>query len=401
MIPDFSWLEKVEDIPAVYIHIPFCHSICPFCNFSVIQNRSDLLDSYLEALLRELKLFKKTLSGLKYPVKSVYFGGGTPSIFGTSRLNTLKSEVESIFPHNGDTHWSIELNPEDCTQQLADGLSASGFNRISLGVQSFSDNHLKVLERNHSAQQSHQALDNIREAGITNINLDLMFGYPELSIDDLHRDLQQFLHYSPKHLSAYSLNIEPGSQWFKQEQKKNWLNASEALIKEQYEFIQQELDDAGIHQYEISNYALDGYESRQNILNWTGRNYLGMGLSAHSMIADRRWSNPVRWFDYSSRLKALKFPAREIEALTGNQIRDEFLMTRLRMNQGISLVEFKSLFNIDLSDFIQENLKVLIDHQFIKLKENQLFCTQKGLLIADEVTLKIVSSLDYKQIMNS
>ncbi|MBU2648843.1 radical SAM family heme chaperone HemW [bacterium] len=377
-------------IHALYLHIPFCHKICPFCSFAVCRDNPAKHAAYFELVKKEFDLLPPLdLSR----IESIYFGGGTPSRL---PLKTLTDWVEWLRKTVGvgvQTQWSIEANPEDLSPDYANGLARLGFKRISLGVQSFQGQGLESLRRQHTPEDSRQAVANIHQAGIQDLNLDLMFGYPDQGIEDLEADLAAFKECHPTHISAYCLNIEQRTPLFRQPQWQQWQDANEALIAEMYQRIVTFLARQGYRQYEISNFALDGYQSLQNLVNWGGQDYLGLGMGAHSLVSSQRWGNHRRWVDYRKALQSDHLPRQYQETLDLTQKRDERLMLTLRQTKGLDLSEFESCFDVNVSAVWGSKLDQLKTAGLVKLDQQRMQLTLPGMLLADEITAVLAAML--------
>ncbi|MGK0289104.1 MAG: oxygen-independent coproporphyrinogen-3 oxidase [bacterium] len=379
------------DIPALYIHIPFCQKVCPFCAFAVLKDKTEKHIPYIQALKKEISLYQQQQIIQQQTVQSVYFGGGTPSCLSIPEVQEILTSIKQAFQFKEDTQWSIEINPEDAQLSYLQELKGLGFNRVSLGIQSFHDASLKNLGRVHNAKTAHHAVENIQKAGFSNFNLDFMFGHLGQSFQDLKKDFQTFLDYSPTHLSTYCLNIEEKTQLAKKQEWSLWQEDHEALISEMYVWIIESLKEHQIFQYEVSNFAKKGYESQQNLFNWNGKNYLGLGAGAHSFLRPQRWSNERQLKKYQESIAQQHFPRDFEESLTIEQMEDEFLMVQLRRIEGVYWNGFQN--QQKAKQKLSKKISQLEKMEWIKQNSESFSLTSKGLLLADEIAVDLASCL--------
>ncbi len=309
---------------SLYLHIPFCMKKCPYCDFYSLPAESGAMDAYAAALQERLRDWGERLSRPK--VHTVYFGGGTPSRFGAARLRIVLEAARSSFEIVPEAEITAEANPADVTADFARALCAAGVNRVSLGVQSGNDGELSVLGRRHTARGAAEAVGRLREAGVRNLSLDLMLGLPGSGADTLQRSLEFLTSLSPEHISAYLLKIEPGTPFAARAETLALPEDDDAA--EQYLLAVRFLAAHGYAQYEISNFARPGFESRHNLQYWRSGEYLGLGPSAHSFLSGRRFF----------------FPRSLASFLQGNAPQDdgaggdfsEYAMLALRLSEGLS-----------------------------------------------------------------
>jgi len=381
-------------VAALYLHIPFCKKICPFCSFAVRPDHPQKHASYFELIQKEFDLVCQTCTLDFSDLGSIYFGGGTPSRLLLTELEEWVVWLNRSVRTAQQAEWSIEINPEDMSPDYATGLVGLGFNRVSLGVQSFSEEGLNRIGRQHTPDKSRQAIYQLQEAGITNLNLDLIFGYPGQTLDHLEADLAELVQWDPPHISAYCLTIEKRTPIFRKPDWQKWQDDHEERIVSMYHLIVNFLSGRGYRQYEISNFAKKGYQSRQNLCNWNGKNYLGLGMGAHSLIFPFRWGNQRRWVDYKKALLADHLPREFDELLDRFQIRDELLMMSLRQKKGLNLVGFESNHAPDLMSVWGGKLEQLIAAGLADVSQGRLRLTTAGMLLADELTSDLAVLLD-------
>lgn len=379
------------EIPALYVHIPFCRSVCPFCSFAVMKDNPDRHHPYLQWLTTEQKLVLD-----EYPLKfskidSVYLGGGTPSLLGIFELETLVEYLNTNFNFPKEFEFTIEVNPDDITESYVSSLVELGFNRVSIGIQSFNDDHLISLKRQHNSLQGHRALNLLKKAGLTNINLDLMFGYPGQTLNSLEEDARTALQYDLQHISIYSLTLEPKTRFYRNPQIKKWIEENEDLISNMYFRVIDLLAEKGFHQYEVSNFCLPGFESKQNLAYWERRNYLGLGVGAHSHCFPYRWSNVRRLKEYKAGLIQQNSVIENSEFIDSTKKRDESLMLGLRTIHGIDIKRFSEEHQIVLGGQWVKNVSLLKEKGFLTDSETQIQLTPKGMLIADEISVMLAA----------
>ncbi len=381
-------------IHALYLHIPFCHKICPFCSFAVRPDHHEKHAPYFELVKKEFELLKQEFDLDFSKVRSIYFGGGTPSRLSLVDLEEWVVWLAEVTGAGIQAQWSIEVNPEDMSSSYANGLVEMGFNRISLGIQSFSEECLKKLQRHHTPEDCRHAIHNILEADISDFNLDLMFGYPDQSLGQLQADLAELVRLKPTHISAYCLNIEEKTPLAKRPEWQKWQDTNEQEIATMFSCIVDFLADHGYRQYEISNFAKKGYQSRQNLINWNGKNYLGLGMGAHSLLDQQRWGNYKRWVDYKRALLAGRAPHQFLESLNVSQKRDEILMLSLRQKKGLNLSGFESAFTLDLKFLWHHRLEELRKADLVIIEHGRIRLTTAGMMLADAITADLSALLE-------
>jgi len=282
-------------VAGVYVHIPFCEEFCTYCNFYSVKGKG-FRGKYISALHKEIDTRKDFFKNTGVAPQTIYFGGGTPSLFSPAQLGEVLSHIKERFCIN-PVEVSLEVNPDDITPRYARELRAVGFNRVSMGVQSFVDDHLKWMNRRHNSQQAAQAYRSLRDAGFENISLDLIFGYSGLTPQLWEYNLQQMVELLPEHISAYQMSIEPGSVLGKMYERGEYELLPDAICRAQYSFLQEYLSQNGYEQYEVSNFARRGgggelLKSLHNSSYWTKEPYLGLGPAAHSYNGSiRSWNS--------------------------------------------------------------------------------------------------------------
>ena len=377
--------EERRQIQHIYVHIPFCARICPYCAFY-----KDLLDRsqtsrFCEALLRELESYQGAavsnppgqFADLPYILPStIYFGGGTPTALNVAQLELLLRGFHERLELSHLVEWTIEANPGSVSARKAALLKKLGVNRISLGVQSWDDVLLKLLGREHNALQAEESFKILRDAGFGNINIDLMFGLPGQTHDQWHATLQETIGLQPEHISTYCLTYEEDTEFFLRYARGEFRQDSDA-DGELFEMTMAMLEDAGYRQYEISNYARSGFESVHNRAYWLGKDYLGIGPSAVSTIGMQRWQNVCDYRAYIDRSLAGESPRKSSEDLTDQMKRIERIALSLRTREGVSAGELKDL-SIETDEFIALGL--------LRQSNGNFILTPKGKALTDSIT---------------
>ncbi|OGH01999.1 MAG: hypothetical protein A2600_04635 [Candidatus Lambdaproteobacteria bacterium RIFOXYD1_FULL_56_27] len=367
---------------SIYVHLPFCRTLCPFCAFSVLRDREEK-SFYLDLLEREWWLLQDSVALDFSSLGSVYLGGGTPS---TLNLHHLERLFRLLPPLGAPVQVSMELNPEDVSLGYALGLKELGVNRVSLGVQSLDPRSLQTLGRGHPVRHSLQAIENLQSAGFTDLNLDLIFGFLGQTAAELERDLEGFLALKPRHISAYALSVEPGSKIARLPVWSRWVETEEQRIRDFYLYLIEALAGAGYRQYEVSNFALPGFESRQNLSNWNRESYLGLGLSAHGLLGDFRYANHRSLRHYKEDLNQGRNPWSLSETLTVTQVREERWMLELRRPEGVRLADFFPDPALAVQSFAPA-----FQNGWIRLDGERLCLTVQGFLLADELTAYLLT----------
>jgi oxygen-independent coproporphyrinogen-3 oxidase len=374
---------NLQKTPGLYIHIPFCLSKCHYCDFYSVASISVIPD-FLKALSKEMEMYRNRFDVFE----TLYIGGGTPSLLSPQQIGEILTNVQKNFDLTADSEITIETNPADLDRTLLESMREIGINRINIGIQSFDDKMLHFLSRRHSAKQAISAIEASRKAGYQNIGLDLIHGVPAQDMDSWLDTLKQAVAFSPEHLSCYQLTLGATTPLGIRCQAGEFLMPGEEL---QYEFFiktPEFLEDAGYIHYEVSNFARGmKYASRHNQKYWDHSPYLGVGPSAHSLQANRRWWNHRSVDQYITAINAGNLPVEETESLTMEQLRLEALYLGLRTKKGVSLHDFKNRYQYDLFAEKKEILDMLQEEGLVSIQDGRLYPTQAGLAVADRLAL--------------
>ncbi|MCB0358598.1 MAG: radical SAM family heme chaperone HemW [Bdellovibrionales bacterium] len=411
----------------VYIHLPWCVEKCPYCDFNsyALHSRSGLQPSretrYVAALRQEIQFFRDHSPWRDLPVGTVSLGGGTPSLFSGTAIAEILGDLRRSFDCDTICEITLEANPGTIREPLDfERLAAyreAGVNRISFGCQSFSPKKLQALGRIHSPDDIPRAIAAARSAGFDNLNVDLMFGVRDETVDEWKNDLRSALALSPEHISLYSLTIEPGTVFDRRARKGDVLTVDEDRSRAMYEAAVAAAETAGLQRYEVSNFARPGHECRHNLGYWRGIPYLGLGAGAHGFYpaghlppetfpatVERRGAKwGVRWRnipgpdDYLQRADANGSAAHATETLTREQALLEFFFLRLRTREGARLDELERRFGLSLEQLLGPALKRLIDEQLVSIEDGQFKTTADGMLVLDSLLELVAKHIEQRQ----
>lgn len=376
----------------IYIHIPFCKQACSYCNFYFL-TRDQLRQPFVEALIDEIYFYKdKPFASER--IRTVYFGGGTPSLLSAKQLESILSALESVFRIDS-VETTIEMNPDDVQEKYLRHLKGLGFNRVSMGVQSFDPDLLKFMNRAHTTNEANKALHLIQKTGFPSFTADLIYGNPGQDAESLAKDIETLLSYVPPHVSAYSLTIEPKTRLGKQVELGRIDAVPDDIVETHFDLVEQKLKSAGIERYEVSNFAKPGSEAIHNSNYWKHVNYLGLGPSAHSLHwrdgGAARWRNrPDLKFYLDRDWGNVKD---EEEDLSLEILAEERLMLGLRTVAGISVRNLKEIYGYEFTPQQWGWLRLQEERGCVMLSEktNIIQLTGKGLKIADYIVLELIT----------
>ena len=365
----------------IYIHIPFCKTRCAYCDFYSTTHEA-WKQQYVDAVCKELVQRKDYLKG--ETVDTIYMGGGTPSQLSIAQLNALFATIEAHFPLSKHPEITIEVNPDDVSDSYAEGLKQTPVNRISMGIQTFDDATLRILNRRHTEQIARMATMRLREKGFQNISIDLMYGLPGETIEQWENDLQQAIALNVEHISAYHLTYEEGTPLYRMLQKGMVSEVSEEHSLMCFNTLIDTLQQAGFQHYEISNFCKPGKHSRHNSSYWQGIAYLGCGAAAHSFDgASRQWNIA----DIKNYIKGIEKdePCYEIEALDNATRYNEYIMTGLRTSHGISIEEVAARYGQPLADTCQKSATPHLESGKLITEENRIKLSREGIFVSDAI----------------
>lgn len=367
----------------LYIHIPFCKSKCFYCDFFSVSNLNRKKE-LVEALILELELEKSFFGYDRPALRTIYFGGGTPSMLDKEDFEAIFSAIEANYDIRTCEEITLEANPDDLTPEYIRMLREFPFNRISIGVQSFIEEELQAINRRHTVKQAVDVILTCKQLGFDSISLDLMYGLPGQTFKSFCQSIDCALTLPVSHISSYALSWEEGSVLYQKLEKGLLKQAEDEFLETCYFELVNRLDAAGFQRYELSNFSKPGFESKHNSSYWNGTAYLGIGPAAHSYRESERRMN-IRSVDaYIPGMKEGK-PKREIEYLNSDMKYNDFIITRLRTNSGVNLTELETLFGLQKLDYCLRNAAKSLTNGFLTVENNRLRLEKKGYFIADTI----------------
>lgn len=367
----------------LYVHIPFCLKKCSYCDFCSFpdfdkQKRKE----YINALKKEIFSYNRKE---KISVNTVFFGGGTPSILEADEFEEIYKAILESFILTNDVEFTIEVNPKTLTGEKLSKYISCGVNRISIGLQTIHNNEYKMLGRIHNFEDFQNTYNLARKSGIDNINVDLMYGIPGQTLDSLSETLRKVAELKPEHISAYSLILEEGTKLF--DVKDSLVFPDEDADFDMYTLIGNVLKEAGYSHYEISNYALPGYECQHNLKYWRCNEYIGVGLSAYSYFNGERFGNTNKFSEYFSE-NPTQYSYRELIDIESKAY--EYVMLSLRLSEGFSTKEYKKLFGFDFLNSRKDIISKFISSGHMKLEKNRIYLTENGFYISNAILRELI-----------
>ncbi|RCW65317.1 radical SAM family heme chaperone HemW [Saliterribacillus persicus] len=369
-------------VQSVYIHIPFCEKICHYCDFVKFFYEEKMADEYLEALEKELKY---ALPAQKQYMKTIFVGGGTPTALNTAQLKKLVNMIDHYFDVANCEEYSFEANPGDLDAEKISILKHAGVNRISMGVQVFDDVMLEELGRLHRIKDVYQNVNDLKKSGIDNVSIDLMYSLPNQSFSNFEKTLEEALSFQLPHYSAYSLQIEPKTIFYQRYKKGSLTKPPEEVEAQMYEHLRTEMNKRGVKQYEISNFALPGYESKHNLTYWNNNHYYGFGAGAHGYLGNERIINIRPFPGYVKAVHDKGSPILHREYISKKEQIEEEMFLGLRKMEGVSLSDFYDKYRIPMLDIYKKSYEILFKKGWIVINNNKLQLTDSGMLFGNEV----------------
>jgi len=388
-----SDIHELLETAALYLHIPFCHTRCHYCDFNTYAGILPLREPYVRALLTEIELagqLAQPTNGTRRRSRTIFFGGGTPSLLTVEQIKRLLKACCHAFDVDGEAEITLEANPGTLNLEQLTGLHSAGINRLSLGSQSFDADLLHTLGRIHTPMEIEQAMYNARLAGFRSINLDFMFGLPGQTMQHWKSTLDRALALHPEHFSLYSLIVEEGTLFHTWVHEGRITPGDEDLCADMYEYADERLQAEGYVNYEISNWALPGYESRHNLTYWQNLPYIGMGTGAHSYFGGRRFSNVLDPQEYIQLLKKRQRPEVESEYIDRRQEMSETAFLGLRTAQGLHLPTFEDRFDESFSQFVGRRLDLVDEAGLIEREQEWIRLSKRGRLLGNKVFLRLL-----------
>jgi len=372
---------------SLYIHIPFCKQKCYYCDFLSFTNyNKSFIDLYITYLIKELSFYKNRI------FSTIYIGGGTPSILSAQQLEKLLSSIGTIFPLHKVVEYTIEVNPESLQEDFLKAMIAHGINRVSLGVQSFSDRVLQKINRPTQKKDIIRALHLVEKYDIANYNIDLIMGIQGSTI--FKKDLSYAVQYQPSHISVYMLHVSPDSFLSALIERRQFTVWADKTYEIWYLFTVDFLGNAGYMQYEISNFAMNGYESVHNCTYWKQGEWIGVGIGAVSSIGPLRRFNVRDMKLYVDRLDADSLPVKEEEYLDVKKLCKEWIMLSLRMKKGISVNALKQCVQRKNIKQLNELIHILIDEQYGRVERKYLYLSPRGMIRFNDIVSEMFLFVD-------
>lgn len=379
---------------SLYVHIPYCQAKCPYCDFNSHAATTWPEEDYTRALIQEMRHRADEAPFRGNPVSTVFFGGGTPSLFRPSSIGTILDSAASTFGIEHDAEITLEANPGTVDQNKLSGFYSAGVNRLSFGAQSFNDATLKFLGRIHTADETREAARMAHQAGFERLNLDLIFAVPGQTRVAIRRDIAEAAALEPDHISAYNLTFEEGTVFFTEMRRGRIRPLESEEQADMYAAVREEFPRRGYAMYEISNYAHPGRECRHNLTYWHNETYLGLGAGAHSFAREgaggRRWwneRNPSRYLALTTENGLAKTGSEHVDARTAM---GEFVFLNLRLREGFALDDFRARFGTNFEETFGARVARLFEGGFVENRSGRIRLTDRGLELADSIFAEFV-----------
>ena len=363
----------------LYVHIPFCKQKCMYCDFPAYQNLQDYYETYVYALVQEMDLWiSEHPESKSKPIDTIYFGGGTPTELSIQQLQMIVDKIKSTFTITDDCHMTIESNPGEVDLQYLTKLVKLGFNRISFGVQTFDDKALTMLHRSHDGEKAKQAVYDAKEAGFTDINIDLIYGLPRQTLEDIQHNLNIVKDLPINHISTYGLQVEVGTYLYHLVQKNLISIPSESIDESMYDTMMAGLKELGFERYEISNFAKDNSYSRHNLKYWHYIDYLGFGAGAHSFYDGIRRSNNRNVMPYIQSVDRYTMPTIDTETITVERAQEDFCFLALRTKWGLDEQKFEDRFGVSVHNLFGNILEELVTKGLLEYQNGSYHLSSEG-----------------------
>lgn len=376
----------------IYIHIPFCRQACSYCDFHFTVNLTQKIH-LIEAISKEIAL-RKDFFAPSTEIQTLYFGGGTPGILSAAELSPIFESLHRNFTIAEHAEITLEANPDDLSRDRLRSFRELGINRLSIGIQSFRDEDLKLLRRVHDAEQAKNCIRLAREEGFDNLTIDLIYGIPGLSAGAWQSNIETALRLELPHISAYALTVEPQTLLAKQVSKSQVVMPQDPLFEKHFFSLIDGLEAKGYQHYEISNFALPGHESRHNSSYWKGMPYLGLGPSAHSFQGTTRSWNLKSNTRYMRRVEEGIIPQEDSETLTLTERCNEAIMTGLRLKRGIILKDFEQEFGFSLQEREALKIRTFINKGWMQSDSGAIFLSREGKMLSDHIIGELFQEQD-------
>ena len=384
---------------AIYVHIPFCEHICHYCDFNKVFLKNQPVQSYLDALLLEMKKDQA-----EYPskdIQTIYIGGGTPTALTADQLSYLLKGMKEIFSLDHVKEWTVEVNPDSAEEDKLQALIDAGVNRLSIGVQTFDTQLLEMIGRTHRADSVIEAVKTARKVGFRNLSIDLMFGLPKQTPESFRDTLKQAFELDVEHISAYSLKIEEKTVFFNRQRKGTLQLPPEEHEVQMYQDLRAMSSEAGYTQYEISNFAKDGLESKHNIVYWDNASYFGFGAGASGYINGVRYQNIGPVNQYIAAVESGKPPRLNTHQVTKVEQLEEAMFLGLRKREGLDPDTFHTQYGVRFEEVYQKQIDEHLKNGLLEYHHGSLRLTSEGLLLGNEVFESFLAVLDEVEVGNN
>ncbi|MDB5172530.1 MAG: coproporphyrinogen oxidase, anaerobic [Phycisphaerales bacterium] len=380
------------DIEALYVHIPFCFHKCHYCDFySITRQTPERMDAFVDLILREAEFWTSPAAGPKPRLRTVFFGGGTPSLLPANSMARLLAGLKNRFDFSGIEEWTIEVNPATAELEYCRMLRKAGVDRLSFGAQSFNLPELATLERHHDPSDVPRSIALAREAGFTRLNVDLIYAVPGQDLESWAMSLNAALALGTPHVSAYNLTYESNTPMAVKKRLGRLVPIEELAELEMFHHARRSLAAAGLQPYEISNYAAPGEACRHNLVYWTGGNYIGLGPSAASHVEGHRWRNRPHLREWEEAITGGHVPATDVEILSPSQRAGELAMLMLRLSGGLNYAAFAAKTGLDARTVFADQVNRLGGPGLLTADANAIRLTESGLNVADAVAAEFLS----------
>lgn len=367
----------------LYLHVPFCMKKCGYCDFLSWKGTEEEQETYVQGLLKEIESYREFAKG--YKVSTVFLGGGTPSILSGEQIERILGAVSDVFMMDKHAEITLEMNPGTVTEEKLRSYKKAGINRLSIGLQSVKNENLKLLGRIHTYEEFLQSYELARQEGFKNISVDLISSLPGQTLESWKEELQEIVRLNPEHVSVYQLILEEGTPFYETYADHPELLPDEEVSREIYLSTGRILSEAGYEQYEISNYAKPGQESRHNLKYWDRADYLGLGLGAASMVRNIRMTNTRDLKTYLGHCSQPKTMREDVQFLEEPRQMEEFMFLGLRKTRGVSRKEFHRVFGRDMDMVYEKTLAKCLENGMLKEHKDRVFLSEEGVLVSNLV----------------
>lgn len=375
---------KIMKKLGIYVHVPFCRKKCGYCDFYSVKWSEDIENKYIKSIIKEIKSYRGILDQ-KYIVDTIYFGGGTPSILEPNNIRKIIDVINDEFKVDKNSEISMEANPKTFTPHNLSLYKKIGINRLSIGIQSLNDEILIDIGRLHNSQEALDSIKLSRDYGFENINADVMFNIPNQSVKDIEDTLNKIIDAGVKHISFYSLKLEEGTPMYLLEENKKIFMPHEDEERNMYYAGRITMGKNNLMQYEISNFAVSGYECKHNLKYWEQEEYIGFGPSAHSFLHNKRYSNPSDILSFCNDADNSNFNRTIQEVLSYDDLMFEYIMLNLRLTKGMDINVFNERFALDFKLKYEKQIEYLMNNNLVELDDENIRLTNRGMDVSNYV----------------